>query len=221
MHSYFRLMSKLAAMEETDVSLMQLVYSISPTICRPLTSCFMSLRHKEDLNKIRPVVLFLIENFTDIFTFTKSFHVSSSAFGNMVIAQDARDAMLSDMMTSAMVIDSGNSAKSNSSGLEVRFISSDASGSEDDSSSSSSMPFIKPSLMLSIPTTAGNGTTSGTSSASSSLGTTLSFGSNSSGGGGSGDEYDALSLIDRNNTAVNRDIYSDSDWKVRCASISV
>ncbi len=203
MHSYFRLLSKLAGVEETDASLMQLAYSISPTICRPLNCAYMSLRHKEDLNKIRPVILFLIENYTDIFTFTRSFHMGHSAFS---IDKDSREAMLSDMMASSMVIDP--SSKS-SSGLEVRFISSDTSGSEDDASHSHSLPFVKPSLMLTIPGNNQNSSGSSLGSGNSSLAPiNLSFSSLS--GGSSADENDiALS------TASEKDWqYSDSDWKI-------
>lgn len=187
---------------------MQLAYSISPTICRPLTCAYMSLRHKEDLNKIRPVILYLVENYADIFTFTRSFHMGSSAFS---IDKDSREAMLSDMMATAMVIDP--SSKS-ASGLEVRFISSDTSGSEDDAGASHSMPFIKPSLMLSIP---GNGAAAGgnsnlTSSNSSLTGpASLSFSSLS--GGGSSDDNDSTSSSSSAMTTKDWS-YSDNDWKI-------
>lgn len=209
MHSYFRLLSRLASAEETDASLMQLAYSISPTICRPLHCAYMSLRHKEDLNKIRPVLLFLVENYADIFTFTRSFHMGSNAFS---IDKDSREAMLSDMMATAMVIDP--SSKSNS-GLEVRFISSDTSGSEDESSGIHSMPFVKPSLMLSIPGSGNNLSTSGGNfmSSNSSLGTTTSFTSLSA--GSSYDDNDSVTSVASSSVLPLKDwSYSDNDWKI-------
>jgi hypothetical protein len=204
MHSYFRLLSRLAAVEETDASLNQLAYSISPTICRPLNCAFMSLRHKEDLNKIRPAILFLIENYGDIFTFTKSFHMGHNA---SAMNKDSRDAMLSDMMTSAMVIDPSNKS---TSGMDVRFISSDTS--EDDIGGAANvMPFVKPSLMLSIP--GSNQGISGLSSSSSVFNpSSLSFSSQSS--GGSSDENDLVSSGHINNIGMKDWQYSDSDWKV-------
>lgn len=210
MHSYFRLLSKLASVEETDASLMQLAYSISPTICRPLTCAYMSLRHKEDLNKIRPVILYLVENYADIFTFTRSFHMGSSAFS---IDKDSREAMLSDMMATAMVIDP--SSKS-ASGLEVRFISSDTSGSEDDAGASHSMPFIKPSLMLSIPGggAAAGGGNSNTTSSNSSLGLPASLSFSSLSGGGSSDDNDSTSSSSSSAMATKDWSYSDNDWKI-------
>jgi hypothetical protein len=208
MHSYFRLLSRLAAVEETDASLNQLAYSISPTICRPLNCAFMSLRHKEDLNKIRPAILFLIENYGDIFTFTKSFHMGHNAFA---MDKDSRDAMLSDMMTSAMVIDPSNKS---TSGMEVRFISSDTS--EDDIGGGTAMPFVKPSLMLSIPgINQGINSTSGinlSSNSSAFIPSSLSFSSLSS--GGSSDESDLISSTNINTIGIKDWQYSDSDWKV-------
>jgi hypothetical protein len=65
----FRLLSKLAALDDNESSLLQLSYCISPTICRPITSAYMSIRHMEDLKKIRPVVSFIIENYDDLFVF--------------------------------------------------------------------------------------------------------------------------------------------------------
>ncbi len=47
---------------------MQLGYCVSPTVCRPTTSAYMSIRHMEDLKKIRPLVCFVVENCEDVFT---------------------------------------------------------------------------------------------------------------------------------------------------------
>lgn len=63
----FRLLSKLAALDENESSLLQLAFCIAPPICRPVTSAYMSIRHMEDLKRARPVVSFLVENYDDIF----------------------------------------------------------------------------------------------------------------------------------------------------------
>lgn len=47
----------------------QLSMVISPIICKPIRSAsYMSIRHMEDLRKIRPIISFMIENFSEIFT---------------------------------------------------------------------------------------------------------------------------------------------------------
>ena len=45
-----------------------LAYTLSPYLSRPADSAFLSLRHKEHLCKARPVIAFLIVNFSDIFS---------------------------------------------------------------------------------------------------------------------------------------------------------
>ena len=62
-------MSKLASLDDNESSLLQLGNCVAPPVCRPTTSAYMSIRHMEDLKKIRPVISFLIENYDDIFTF--------------------------------------------------------------------------------------------------------------------------------------------------------
>lgn len=46
----------------------QLAFNLAPIICRPYNSAYMSIRHMEDLLKIRPVIAFIIENFNEIMT---------------------------------------------------------------------------------------------------------------------------------------------------------
>ena len=46
----------------------QLAFNLAPFICRPYNSAYMSIRHMEDLLKIRPVIAFLIEHFNEIMT---------------------------------------------------------------------------------------------------------------------------------------------------------
>ena len=46
----------------------QLAFNLAPFICRPYNSAYMSIRHMEDLLKIRPVIAFIIENFNEIMT---------------------------------------------------------------------------------------------------------------------------------------------------------
>lgn len=65
--SLFQLLARLAALDESDTNLIQLAYCVSPTICRPTTSAYMSIRHMEDLRKVRPVISFIIENCDEVF----------------------------------------------------------------------------------------------------------------------------------------------------------
>ena len=52
----------------SDSNPTQLAFNLSPFICRPFNSAYMSIRHMEDLLKTRPVIAFMIENFNDIMT---------------------------------------------------------------------------------------------------------------------------------------------------------
>ncbi len=61
------MLEKLATIDENDTNLIQLGYCMSPTICRPVNNAYMSIRHAEDLKSIRPVITFMIENYSDIF----------------------------------------------------------------------------------------------------------------------------------------------------------
>jgi hypothetical protein len=63
----FGLLSQLSELEESDSGVVQLAFIMAPTICRPLNHAYMSIRHMEQLKKIRPVILFLIENYADVF----------------------------------------------------------------------------------------------------------------------------------------------------------
>lgn len=146
MHSYFRLLSRLAALEENDASLMQLAHSVAPAIARPLNTAYMSLKHMEDLKKVRPVILFMVENFVDIFSFTKSFR------GHLLPAplpgEHTTDAMPSPGQGS------GRPAAGFGLSLGIGSLSLSGNGlhtSSDEDSSNPSFPFVKPSLLVSIP----------------------------------------------------------------------
>jgi len=52
----------------SDSNPTQLAFNLAPFICRPYNSAYMSIRHMEDLLKIRPVIAFLIEHFNEILT---------------------------------------------------------------------------------------------------------------------------------------------------------
>lgn len=67
----FSLLHKLTAPRIggiSDSNPTQLAFNLSPFICRPFDSAYMSIRHMEDLLKIRPVIAFMIENFNEIMT---------------------------------------------------------------------------------------------------------------------------------------------------------
>eukprot|EP01035_Chromulina_nebulosa_P032884 gene32884-43980_t len=66
--SFFRLIYNLARYEDSEPSLLQLSYCISPTICRPSSGAYMSIKHMEDLRRIRPIIAFIVENFEEVFT---------------------------------------------------------------------------------------------------------------------------------------------------------
>lgn len=144
-------------MEENEASLMQLAYSISPTICRPVSSAYMSIRHMEDLKKIRPVILFVIENHGEIFLINRysSSFIGSSSGGRSPIIElndDKTGGMLSDIMASAMVIDSHKAQ------IVDQKINTAEHGTAE-------FPFVKPNLLVMIPT--GNNAASEVSSNSS------------------------------------------------------
>lgn len=169
----FRLLSRLAGIDESDSNLIQLAYCIAPSICRPINSAYMSIRHMEDLRKIRPVISFIMENYDEIFTDglspltpTKSDN-TANRLGSF--SYDKTDD-ISNMMSSSMVIDSGV--------LRAASIGGDTDGSssfKDDASMSSmdesvdepvvviepkdpnslsprSLALIRPNLKLTIPT---------------------------------------------------------------------
>ena len=45
----------------------QLAANMTPYICRPSQGAFMSIRHMDDLRRIRPSIQFILENYLDIF----------------------------------------------------------------------------------------------------------------------------------------------------------
>lgn len=49
-----------------DANISQLVFIFAPLLCRPLNSAYMSVRHMEDLRKLRPVLQVLVENSAEI-----------------------------------------------------------------------------------------------------------------------------------------------------------
>jgi hypothetical protein len=107
----FRLLSRLAGIDESDSNLIQLAYCIAPTICRPMTSAYMSIRHMEDLRKIRPVISFIMENYDEIFTDEigpsspiKAYNSSRDLGLTSSFFDKSED--ISNMMSNAMVIDS-------------------------------------------------------------------------------------------------------------------
>lgn len=95
----------------------------------------------EDLKKIRPVILFLIENYSDMFSviraYVKStiFEAKSTATSATTVEATETDRKLSDMMASAMVID-------------VIPKNEDFKATED----GGTMGFVKPNLLVMIPT---------------------------------------------------------------------
>eukprot|EP00600_Ochromonadales_sp_CCMP1393_P007004 CAMPEP_0174958510 /NCGR_PEP_ID=MMETSP0004_2-20121128/2664_1 /TAXON_ID=420556 /ORGANISM="Ochromonas sp., Strain CCMP1393" /LENGTH=952 /DNA_ID=CAMNT_0016206731 /DNA_START=63 /DNA_END=2920 /DNA_ORIENTATION=+ len=138
--SLFRMLSQLAAVDESDSSLVQLAYSVSPTICRPTNSAYMSIRHMEDLRKIRPVVSFILENYEEVFTedlkpvpvdqrevmegaigSTGSGKMKGvgNLMGSFATTLDKADDITS-LMSTSMVIDNSNSSNSNNGEEELK-----------------------------------------------------------------------------------------------------
>lgn len=46
---------------------LQLAANITPYLCRPKSGAFMSIRHMEDLRRLRPAIQFILENFMEVF----------------------------------------------------------------------------------------------------------------------------------------------------------
>ena len=135
LNSLFKLLSKLADLEENDSGVVQLAYTVSPTICRPVTSAYMSLRHMEDLKKIRPVILFLIENYSEMFSPIRIPSKPQEVKPLPIVETVEAERKLSDMMATAMVIDVAPK-------IEEPKVPDDKI----------SLPFIKPNLLVMIPT---------------------------------------------------------------------
>jgi hypothetical protein len=184
-------------MEENEASLMQLAYSVSPAICRPLSSAYMSIRHMEDLKKIRPVILFLIENHSELFTLNRFPNLSNTSSGTVsgnvsgkspldIVTFDLdKTGVLSDMMASAMVIDSTHKAQM-----------VDQPAKSSDHHAVTEFPFVKPNLLVMIPT---GGSAASDTSTSSSV---------------------EMEADDKPTTAPASHSYSDSEWKVPFLQIS-
>ena len=60
-------LNRLGTIGGNDANISQLVFIFAPLLCRPLNSAYMSVRHMEDLRKLRPVLQLLVENYADIF----------------------------------------------------------------------------------------------------------------------------------------------------------
>jgi hypothetical protein len=50
-----------------DANISQLVFIFAPLLCRPSDSAYMSVRHMEDLRKLRPTLQVIVENYVEIF----------------------------------------------------------------------------------------------------------------------------------------------------------
>jgi hypothetical protein len=60
------LTSKAKMVNSTNAGDLALV--VSPYVCKPEKSAFMSIRHMDDLRRIRPIIAFIVERCLDIFT---------------------------------------------------------------------------------------------------------------------------------------------------------
>lgn len=166
------MLSRLAGIDESDSNLIQLAYCIAPSICRPINSAYMSIRHMEDLRKIRPVISFIMENYDEIFTDGLSPMTPTKGglapIGLGTFSYDKTDD-ISNMMSSSMVIDSGVMRAAASAGdMDSGVFKDDASLSSMDESvdepvvviepkdpnslSPRSLALIRPNLKLTIPT---------------------------------------------------------------------
>ena len=142
--SLFRLLSRLAGIDESDSNLIQLAYSIAPTICRPINSAYMSIRHMEDLRRIRPVISFIMENYEEVFSDdlvpnspvrevgSRSGSGGDSSLFSMHSTED-----ISNLMSTSMVIDTSLGFRGAGSGLSGNSDSVDHNSSKDDASISS------------------------------------------------------------------------------------
>lgn len=54
-----------------DANISQLVFIFAPLLCRPANSAYMSVRHMEDLRKLRPTLQVIVENYIEIFNQAK------------------------------------------------------------------------------------------------------------------------------------------------------
>lgn len=60
-------MHQLGTTAGNDANISQLVFIFAPLICRPTNSAYMSVRHMEDLRKLRPTLQVIVENYLEIF----------------------------------------------------------------------------------------------------------------------------------------------------------
>ena len=62
------LLHRVVSVRGSDCSFEQMGFNLAPIMCKPRESAYMSIRHQVDLRRIRPVLTFLIENASSIFT---------------------------------------------------------------------------------------------------------------------------------------------------------
>lgn len=141
----FFLLSHLISLEENDASIVQLAHVISPTVCRPITSAFMSLRHMEDLKKIRPIVLFLMENCHDIFDGLSSKNPNPN-YGMSKTPKSNKEALILKYYQDQSTTSSSSTPKSPPPGVPRLNLSIDFN-----KTSETSEGFIKPNLLVTIP----------------------------------------------------------------------
>lgn len=194
------MLTRLGNLEDNDASLTQLAYTIAPAICRPTTSAYMSIRHMEDLKRIRPVVMFLMGNSEDVLKDVQGAAPRESFSGDESAIED-KDNMLAEMMTSSMVIDSSSKPMM---GLTLATFSDEGSES---SNSEGIVPFIRPpGLLVSIPSVPAINLPVSTS--------TTSF----------PNDTNAMELESSEETkrpTVPASPYNDSDWKVRVTHLMI
>lgn len=156
----FRLLSRLASVDESDSNLIQLAYSIAPTICRPINSAYMSIRHMEDLRKIRPVISFIMENYEEIFSEgfepVSPVKFSTDASGHKVPSSFSYDKTedISSLMSSSMMIDTQvRSDDASITSMDECVDEHSVEKKDPNSLSPRSLELIRPNLKLTIPLT--------------------------------------------------------------------
>jgi len=229
----FRLLSRLAGVDESDSNLIQLAYSIAPTICRPINSAYMSIRHMEDLRKIRPVISFIMENYEEIFSEgfepVSPVKFSTDSSGNKVLSSFSYDKTedISSLMSNSMMIDTGGLRPDDSSVTSMDESVDEHMMEKKDPNSLSprSLELIRPNLKLTIPLTLPPSPAySDMSTASLNLlnsggspSSLLSGGSSPSSllsGGSTGSNLDTSSADLTSSTLSSLQHYTDAEWSV-------
>lgn len=70
---------QLATTPDNDANIAQLIMTIAPTICKPIDTTYMSIRHMELLKHIRPVLQFITEHHAEILRFVGPSKYQSSS----------------------------------------------------------------------------------------------------------------------------------------------